>query len=200
MDPAEKPLPVDCGVETLHQLFEASSDRLLAFLRWRSTPGLAARRDPEDILQNAYLQAQKRWDEYGRSGMAFYPWFCRLVLNCLFDDHDYQSQRQRDYRAEQAWPDRSSVQLALGLENPGTTPSEAAGRRELHAQIDEVLGLLPPDHQEILVLIHFAELTREAAAQILGIAGNTARQRYARARVRFREVWKERFGDEELRR
>ena len=84
------------GRDALRTLFDESREKLLAFVRWRSTPGLKARRDPEDILQLALLQAHKRWDDFGRSGMAFYSWFCRLILNCLFDDHDYQSRQRRD--------------------------------------------------------------------------------------------------------
>jgi len=185
-------------VDALRQLYEEAHGKLLAFIRWRSTPGLAGRRDAEDILQAAYFQAQKRWQDYHNSGMAFYPWFCRLVLNCLFDDHDYHSRHCRDYRAEQAWPDRSSMQMALGLQSPGTSPSEAAGRHEIQERIDAILAQLSPEHQEIMTLIHFGELSKEQAAEVLGIAGNAARQRYARARVKFRELWKARYGEDGL--
>lgn len=192
--PAEGP-----SLETpLAALYRQSHARLLAFVRCRSTRGLNGRRDPEDILQSAFLQAQKRWDDFGRSGMAFEPWIFRLILNCLFDDHDYQSRQRRDYRAEVAWPDRSSMQCSLGLAAPGTTPSEAVARRDLQARIDQVLGRLAPDHQEILVMVHFGELTKQEAAEVLGIPSGTARQRYARARARFREVWKSCYGAQEL--
>src|SRR5207302_524492 len=83
---------------------------LLTFVRWRSAASLAARRDPEDILQVAFIKAQERWADYERSGMSLEAWFYQIVLNALFDDHDFQSRQQRDYRAEMAWPDRSSVQ------------------------------------------------------------------------------------------
>jgi RNA polymerase sigma factor (sigma-70 family) len=184
--------------DALRTMFEEAYPKLLAFVRCRSAPALAARRDPEDILQTAFLGARKRWAEFEKSRLAFYPWFCRIVLDRLFDDHDYHASQKRDYRAETAWPDRSSVQFALGLQNPITSPSETLMRKELKAKIDNVLAKLSPAHQEIMVLIHFGELTKEQAADILQIKAGTARQQYARARANFRSLWKECYGQEEL--
>ena len=130
--------------------------------------------------------------------MAFYPWFCRIVLDRLCDDHDYHASKKRDYREEIAWPDRSSMQFALGLQNPVTSPSDTLIRKELKAKIDNVLAKLSPAHQEIMVLIHFGELTKEQAAEILQIKAGTARQQYARARTNFRILWKECYGQEDL--
>jgi DNA-directed RNA polymerase specialized sigma24 family protein len=48
------------------------------------------------------------------------------------------------------------------------------------------------------VLIHFGELTKEQAAEVLQIKPGTARQQYARARAQFRMLWKECYGQEEL--
>jgi RNA polymerase sigma factor (sigma-70 family) len=186
------------GPDSLPFMFEQAYPKLFAFVRCRSTPGLAARRDPEDILQSAFLSARERWGDSAKTGLAFYPWFCRIVLDRLFDDHDYHASQKRDYRAETAWPDRSSVQFALGLQDPITSPSQILMRKELKARIDCVLGRMSPAHQEIMVLIHFGELTKEQAAEILQIKPGTARQQYARARAQFRQIWKELYGAEEL--
>jgi RNA polymerase sigma factor (sigma-70 family) len=183
---------------TLQSMFAAAYPKLLALVRCRSTPGLAARRDPEDILQSAFLAARERWADFPATGLAFYPWFCRIVLDRLFDDHDYHASQKRDYRAETAWPDRSSIQMAHGLQAPLTTPSEKLMRKELRARIDQVLGKMSAAHQEIMMLIHFGELSKEQAAEILQIKPGTARQQYARARAQFRVLWKECFGSEEL--
>jgi RNA polymerase sigma factor (sigma-70 family) len=185
-------------LEALRALFEEARPKLLAFVRCRSAPGLAARRDAEDILQTAFLSARERWADFAGSGMAFYPWLCRIVLDRLCDDHDYHASKKRDYRAETVWPDRSSMQMALGLQNPITSPSEALARKEVRAKIDAILARLSPPHQEIMVLIHFGELTKEQAAEILQIKPGTARQQYARARLQFRQLWKECFGQDEF--
>ncbi len=180
----------------LLELLNDQRERYLTFVRWRSTGVLAARRDPEDILQLALVNACERWKDYLLSEMALDAWFYRILLNVLFDDHDFHSRQRRDHRLEITWPDRSSVQAVLGLQTADTTPSEEMGRKELKVRIDRVLAALPADQQEIMVLVHFAELSREQAARLLGIEAPAARQRYARARMRFRETWKSLFGDE----
>jgi RNA polymerase sigma-70 factor, ECF subfamily len=198
MSPAGASPTENAGVDSLKQLCEEKREKFLRFVRFRSPTSLAARRDPEDILQSAFMQAQRRWEDFDRSGMALEAWFYRIILNCLFDDRDFQTRQRRDYRDEVVWPDQSSTQFAMGLQNPATSPSEALGRRELQEKIEQVLARLSAEHQQIMVLIHYADLSKEQAAEILGIDGNAARQRYARARVRFREQWKACFGEEEL--
>ena len=185
-------------LDALRVLYEENQDHLLAFVRWRSTPALGGRRGPDDVLQLAFLRARKRWGSFERSGMAFRPWFCRIILDTLFDDHDYQGRMERDYRKETAYPDRSSVQFSMGIQNPATSASLALARKELREKIDRVLARLSPEHQEIMVLIHFSELTREQAADLLGIEAGTARQRYARARKRFRKIWIALYGLEAM--
>lgn len=186
------------GPDQLHRLLRDKREVFLRFVRWRATARHGARRDPEDILQSALAVACERWADFERSKMALEAWFYQIVLNALLDDHRYQSRQRRDCRAETGWPDRSSVQGALGLHGADTSPSEAFGRREVRERIERVLGELTAEHQQLVVLIHYAELSREQAAELLGIAGNAARQRYARARARFREVWKATYGEGEL--
>ncbi len=197
-DLPEAPVRSEDRPDTLLALFEKNHARMLAFVRWRSTPALAARRDPEDVLQAAFLRASGRWGSFEKSGMAFRPWFCRVVLDTLFDDHDFHAAQQRDYHAEAAWPDRSSMQLDMGLQNPATTPSKALMRKELREKVDHVLAQLPAKLQEIMVLIHFGELSKAQAARFVGIKSGTARKRYANARMRFREIWIDCYGQEEL--
>ncbi len=182
--------------ELLLELLRANRERFLTFVNWRSCRRLAARRDAEDILQAASINACERWTDYEQSRMALEAWFYRIILNVLFDDHDYQGRKRRDYRAEQPLPDRSSRQIVMGLRNAGTTPSEAVYRNELKQRIERVLGELPAAFQQIMVLIHFAELSGKQAAELIGITHELARQRYARARVCFRHLWKKHYGEE----
>jgi RNA polymerase sigma-70 factor, ECF subfamily len=180
----------------LVELLREQREKFLTFVRWRSSASVAARRDPEDILQVAFIRARERWADFERSGMALESWFYRIILNALLDDHDYQTRQRRDCRAENVWPDHSSMQFACGLHDADTSPSETLSRQELKERIERVLAMLPHDHQQIMVLVHYGELSKEQAAALLGIESNAARQRYARARFRFRDAWKSLYGEE----
>ena len=188
------------GLAALGKIFEENRPRLLSMLQRRSDRALSARRDAEDILNQAYMRAQARWSDFQQSGMTAYAWLYRIVLDSLLDDHDFQMRKRRNPRAETAWPDKSSLQLVLGLVSPLTSPSDALARKESHErlcrQVGQALGLLKPDDREILCMRFYDQLSTEEMAGVLNLSEATARQRYSRARLRFRETWRKLFGDE----
>jgi RNA polymerase sigma-70 factor (ECF subfamily) len=171
-------------------------------IRQRLDPRAAARRDADDVLQQAFLKAGDRWPDYAASGMTPYAWLYQIVLDCIFDDHDFQHRRRRNVIWEQAIPDRSSQQMALDLFSHGTSPSKAVAREELQqllqARLTELLERLKAEDRDILCMRHYDGLKLEEFGQVLGIPGGTARARYARARRRLHELWVERYGPEEF--
>ncbi len=184
----------------LAQLFEEHRPKLLAMVAWRSSRALAGRRDPEDLLHQAYLKAQERWDDFRASGMTAYAWLYRLVRDCLLDDYDRQTTRGRSVRREVAWPERSSEQMVLGLVGNLTNPSDALARKEflerVQQRVQQTLDLLAPEFREVLYMHFFDQLNQKEIAEVLGIGHAAVRQRYTRARLRFRDLWKQMFGEE----
>ncbi len=186
------------SLDVLRAQFVEHHEHLLAFVRWRSSAALAARRDPEEVLHDAYLRAHDRWRSFAKSGMAFRPWFIRVLRDTLFDDHDFQGCQRRDYRREVACPGRSSAQFGMGIQNPATSASLALARKERREKIDQVLGTLTPRHQEIMVLIHFGGLKTTQAAELLGMTASDAGVLHFRAREQFRVHWIARYGLEAM--
>ena len=65
--------------------------------------------EADDALQETMLRAWRASAGFdGRSSVR--AWLYRIVLNHLYDDHDFHNRAQRDRRAEVAWPDHSSMQ------------------------------------------------------------------------------------------
>jgi RNA polymerase sigma factor (sigma-70 family) len=195
--------PVDVrDLATLGAMFEEHRPKLLAMVERRSAPGLAARRDPEEILSDAYLKAQDRWPAFQEAGMTPYAWLYQIVLNCLLDDHDFHGRQKRDYRRDRALPDRSSLQLLEGLVSPRTGPSDAVARKEeqerLRDYIARTMELLKPDDRDILHMVFFDLLTTAEIAMIKGLREGTVRQRYSRAKLRFIDLWIKVYGTEGL--
>jgi DNA-directed RNA polymerase specialized sigma24 family protein len=110
--------------------------------------------------------------------------------------------KRRSLHAEIAWPDRSSLQMVLGMVSPLTSPSEALARREqqelMGKRIHVTLEHLKSEDREVLCMWFFDQLSAEEIGQVLDIPKGTARQRYSRARLRFRETWKKLIGQEGL--
>ncbi|HLJ92470.1 MAG TPA: sigma-70 family RNA polymerase sigma factor [Gemmataceae bacterium] len=186
----------------LGRLFEEHRPKLLAMVRRRSDRRLAARRDPEDILNEAFLKAQAGWEAFKQSAMKPYPWLYRIVLNHLYDDHDFNNRAKRDRRAEVAWPDDSSMQLAMKLMSPLTSPSKAAAHEEYLAELRQCMArmmeIMKPEDYEILCMRFCDELSGEEIALVLDIDAQAARQRLTRARRRFVNLWVKLFGQEGL--
>lgn len=170
----------------LARLFEEHQPRLLAMLRRRLDPALAARVDPEDILNETFLLARRRWDRRAASGMSPYAWLYRLALDCLIEAWRRDG---RNAGRELPWPEQSSAQLGLSLVADGTSPSEALDRAELRERMQRTLQRLAPIDREILWMRHFDRLPFHDAALVLNISEDAAMQRYARALRRLRNLW-----------
>jgi RNA polymerase sigma-70 factor, ECF subfamily len=183
-------------------LFEEHRPKLLAMVLRRSDHRLAARRDPEDIVNEAFIKAQAGWPAFQQSAQKPYAWLYRIVLNCLYDDHDFNSRRRRNRRVEVAFPEHSSMQLAVGLISPRSSPSSAVARAEylveLRKRMAQAMELLKRADREILCMRFCDELSTEDIAHVLDIAPAAARQRLTRARLNFMDLWKKLFDEEGL--
>jgi RNA polymerase sigma-70 factor (ECF subfamily) len=187
---------------TLGKWFKEYGPKLLAMLRSRLDPRAAGRRDPDDVLDDAFLRAQQRWDDFARSGMTPYAWLYCLVIDCICDDHDFQHRQRRDILKDRVLPEDSSAQIAQGLFSTGGSPSRAILQDErlkrLRVRMAEMLKLLKPEYREVLCMRHYDDLKPKEIAQVLGIDAGAVRVRYARARSRLLELWIDRYGEEDL--
>jgi RNA polymerase sigma-70 factor, ECF subfamily len=174
----------------LGRLFEEHRAKLLGMLRRRIDPALAARIDPDEIVQEAFLLAREKWSTFEvRSAASTYAWLYRLVLDCLIAAWRRQTRGIRDGRRDMPLPDGTSVQFGLGLVSPGTSPSGALAQEELTARVRQALALLREKDREILWMRHADELSYEEIAAVLGIERNAAYTRYHRALGRLSDLW-----------
>src|SRR5260370_20937081 len=110
-------------------------------------------------------------------------------MDCLIEAWRRETRDRRDPDREMPWPERSSVQLALSLMSPGTTPSAAAARQEVRQRVRQALDLLGPRHREILWMRHYDDLTFKEPAAVLSIKESAANLRYVRALRRLKDLW-----------
>lgn len=189
--PANDPSP-----ETeLSDLFARHRERLRRMVQLRLDRRLQARVDGSDVLQEAFLEASLRYDEYRRaSSMPPFLWLRFIVGQRLMLLHrKHLGVKARDagrdvslYRG--ALPEASSQSLAAQLLGRNTSPSNAAMRAELQMRLQEVLNGMDEIDREVLVLRHFEQLSNVEAAQVLGIQERAASNRYIRALGRLKEI------------
>jgi RNA polymerase sigma-70 factor (ECF subfamily) len=181
--------------EALNAIFTRHRDRLRRMVDMRLDWRLQARIDASDVIQDAYLEAAARLEEYLRNPkLPLFLWLRLVVGERLSKLHrKHLGAKMRDagrevslYRA--ALPAASSAALAAQLLGKHTSPTEAAVRAERMLRLQEALNSLDPIDREVLSLRHFEELTRAETAQVLGIEEAAAAKRYLRALKRLKDI------------
>jgi RNA polymerase sigma-70 factor, ECF subfamily len=129
---------------------------------------LRHREEAEDAVQDAFLRALERIDQYD-TARPFSPWFFRIVVTTAINRQ--RSSRRRE--TEQLFDDDASEDAA---------PDDSTELTALRAAIDEVLAELPPVQRRVMELVTFEEFTPAEAAEVLEIPPGTARWHVHEAR------------------
>jgi RNA polymerase sigma-70 factor, ECF subfamily len=131
---------------------------------------LGNRADAADATQIAFVRAFERLASY-RSEFKFFSWIYRILANeCLNQIRD-----RRSYEA--VTPDMAIVDGPL-------EQLEAAERERV---IQDGLMKLRPEYRQVITLRHFAELSYEEIAEVLGIPVKTVKSRLYTARQQLGE-------------
>src|SRR6187399_3283785 len=110
--------------------------------------------DPADLVQETFLNAHRDFEQFrGRSEGEFLHWLRRiLAANLARTLRTYLGTRSRDVRLERDLVvelDKSSLVLDRGLMADGSSPSQAASRREQAVVLADALGRLPENYREV---------------------------------------------------
>jgi RNA polymerase sigma-70 factor (ECF subfamily) len=179
----------------LGEFFERHRGRLRRIVRLRLDRRLQGRIDPEDVLQEAFVDATRRLAQYAAApGMPPFLWLRFLTIQQLQTLHRlHLGVKSRDAGREVSLydgslPQADSRSLAAQLLGRLTTPSRAAMRAEVQIKIQDALNALDPIDREVLALRHLEELSNTETAAVLGIHKAAASNRYIRALRRMKEV------------
>jgi RNA polymerase sigma-70 factor (ECF subfamily) len=179
----------------LNELFTRHRPRLRRMVELRLDRRLQPRIDASDVIQEAYVEAVTRLDEYLREpAYPLFLWLRLLVGERLLKLHRHHLGTQmRDaglevslYRG--ALPAASSAALAAQLLGQHTSPTQAAVRAERMLRLQDALNTLDPMDREVLSLRHFEEMTLTETALSLGIEESAAAKRYIRALKRLKAI------------
>lgn len=180
--------------DALVDLFARYRGRLKQMLEFRMDRRLRGREDASDVLQEAYLDAQKRLKHFlNKPQLSFYVWLRKVTTQRLIDVHRrHLNAEMRDVKQEVSL-DRpgaaaTSVSMASLLVAQLVSPSQTIMRDELIALVEAALNDLDPIDREILALRHFEELRNGEVAEILDLKEAAASNRYVRALSRLRDA------------
>jgi RNA polymerase sigma-70 factor (ECF subfamily) len=185
----------DGDAEAAAELFTRWRDRLRQMVALRLDRRLQGRLDPSDVLQEAYLDVQKKVPEFADKGdLPPYLWLRLITAECLLVLHrKHLGAQMRDAGREvslggRGLPAATTHSLANLLLGRLTSPSEAAIRAEQQLRLQEALNGMDPLDREVLTLRHFEELSNSEVATVLGLSKSAASNRYIRALGRLKEI------------
>ncbi|WP_165228274.1 sigma-70 family RNA polymerase sigma factor [Aquisphaera insulae] len=181
--------------EAIVELLDHYRPRLRRMVAMRLDPRLRGRVDASDVIQEGYLDAMRRLDEFIRDpAVPFYIWLRFLVGQRVQEQHRrHLGAPGRDVGREVsiyrgAMPGASTGALAARLLGKLTNPFEAALRTERKVRLQEALNRMDPLDREILVIRHYEQMTNSDAAAALGLEQSAASKRYTRALTRLKEI------------
>lgn len=181
--------------EALADLFTLYRPRLWRMVNFRLDPRLRGRVDPDDILQDAWVNALQRMSHFvTEASRSSFIWFRLIVQQTLVDVHrrhlgaDKRS-AARERPLTSSWhAESTSTSLAFHLQAQLTSPSSAVVKAELAQQLDAVLQGMSDIDREVLALRHFEQLSNAETALVLDMSEQAASIRYVRALQRLRKV------------
>lgn len=181
--------PQPDGEADLTLTFSQHRDRLIRLIDFRLDPRLQSRVDPDDVLQEAFIEMTRRWDAYRiERPVTFYIWARQITLQTLIDiqrRHFGQKRTpQREKRPHYNPTDETGDSIARIIESQLTTPSRAAIRAEEIKQLHDALDSMDPTDREVLALRHFEHMGNAEVAEALGLTPTAASNRYVRAMTR----------------
>jgi RNA polymerase sigma-70 factor (ECF subfamily) len=115
--------------------------------------------ESQDATHDAFVQAWRKWATL-RDPSRFEPWFDRILVNTCRNRLRAPGRQATDISAE--------VALSTG---------DHAGRSEDRDVIGTALATLSPDHQVVVALRYYRDLTIDDIAGRLGIPSGTVQSR-----------------------
>ncbi len=179
----------------LNELFAEHRERLRRMVQLRMDQRVQGRIDASDVIQEAFVEAALRFEEYDREReVSPFVWLRFLTAQKLV-----QLQRrhlgvqgravQREQHGGRAGvPNATSAVLAAQLVGNLTSPSHAVSREEQRLQVQAALDELEVIDREVLALRHFEQLSNAETAEVLEIAPEAAYKRYIRALRRLKQT------------
>lgn len=191
MDSQDRPL----DPATLDEELARHRARLLRMIDLRLDRRLRCRIDPSDVVQETFVEASQRWDEFQRNPQtSAFLWLRFLTCQKIGQLHRaHLGAQARDVRREVRLdmaidPEASSLVLAGQLAADLTSPTQASVREEEIQRVMRALDSLPATDCEILALRQFEQLSNFEAAEVLGLDTSAASKRYLRALERLRRA------------
>lgn len=165
------------------ELFARHREQLKQALEVRMDFRLGGRVDISDIVQETYLEASQRFDDYlADPRLRFYVWLRWIGREKVIQHYRHHvAARRRAVDRELVLPVDRSNEIVQRVAAGGATPTGELAARERAELLERALSDLADSDREVILLRHFEGLSHVEAAAVLGLAPDAARKRHVKA-------------------
>lgn len=183
--PSPIPDPPSSGVQSIvvpsadkERAFRALYEAHAAFV-WRNLRRLGVQdRDVEDKLQEVFVVAHRRWNEFVDRGHGPRAWLFQIALRVASDARRHRRRHPVD-------PDGGVAQERQSIEPPQAV---LVDRRQQLDLLDRALASIDMGRRAVLVLHEIEQMTAAEIARTLDIPMNTVYSRLRVARVELEQA------------
>ena len=171
--------------ESFARLYEHIAPAVFTWASLRIRPEQAAVLAPADLVQEVWLRAWRKIDEYDADRIPFRFWVFRIAKNVLLEASRQAQKPDRRRAASGGTEDGPSDALDLVADSI-TGVSRRIARDEGLSRFRDAVGELPEDDRKLVVHCGLEGLPLREVGERLGISEEAATKRWQRLRARLR--------------
>lgn len=182
--------------------FYSNSPRLIFSIQYKldllrdAGHDIRSRIDPEDILQDTYITAQKRaYTLYTSDPVAVRSWLRSIASNHLFDEvKKHVDAEKRSVLSEICiekfrTPSRNDIGIPMSAQRrDGRTPSLCFEQASKIEEVYKLLDHVKPEEKQALLLFHIEERPYREIGEIMNLTLDDARALVLRAKKDFHRL------------
>ncbi|HUA57072.1 MAG TPA: sigma-70 family RNA polymerase sigma factor [Candidatus Sulfotelmatobacter sp.] len=152
--------------------------------------------DAEDVVQEAFLRAFRFFDGYrGGSDRA---WLLTIVRHTCYSwlQQNRPAELIAGYDIEAGDLDQAAIDPSFRPSPGGPDPEIALLQQADEDLLNEMIGELPPQFREVMILRELEDLSYKEIAEVAAIPIGTVMSRLARARKALQGAWARRRAEE----
>jgi RNA polymerase sigma-70 factor (ECF subfamily) len=139
--------------------------------------------DAEDVVQEAFLRAFRRLDQYDERA-RFSSWLFRITANCAYD-----ALRARKRRDEDPWPETTDgSETAADFPSADPAPDRLMLSVEIRRRVGVAMSRMSAQEKAAFILRHFEGMSIAEIGAALELEASAAKQSVLRAVRKVRHV------------
>lgn len=167
------------------RLYEHIAPAVHTWASLRLRPNQAAMLDPGDLVQEVWLRAWRRIDDFDHERVPFRFWVFRIAKNVLLEASRQSRRPDQLGRIRASGEDGEADPLARVADSI-TAVSRRVSRDEELGRFREAVAALPEDERKLVLHCGLEGLPLREVGERLGISEEAAGKRWQRLRARLR--------------